>query len=193
MPLSEQGACVQRAQEAVCLCVCVHQQAAVAEEVDGLGGGCCWAGTQAGTMQDPHPSVTHLCTYWLSSLPRSPYYCCWCSTTTQAYSLMHAAADGKLPRITTMLHVEAFHALCQHPELVTKVREAAVFVCGIACVHKEGLGPPGACVCRHMVVVQKGAETSGDCYLHARSHAHSFTHIHPHNARTTNTGPEQPQ
>lgn len=44
--------------------------------------------------------------------------CVWC---TQAYSMMHTAADGKLPRITAVLHVEGFHALCQHPELVTKV------------------------------------------------------------------------
>lgn len=35
--------------------------------------------------------------------------------------MMHTAADGKLPRITAVLHVEGFHALCQHPELVTKV------------------------------------------------------------------------
>lgn len=39
----------------------------------------------------------------------------------QAYAMLHIAADGKLPRITAMLHVEGFHALCQHPELVTMV------------------------------------------------------------------------
>jgi hypothetical protein len=35
--------------------------------------------------------------------------------------MLHIVADGKLPRITTMLHVEGFHALCQHPELAAKV------------------------------------------------------------------------
>jgi hypothetical protein len=35
--------------------------------------------------------------------------------------MLHTAADGKVPRITALLHVEAFHALCQHPSLVTKV------------------------------------------------------------------------
>jgi hypothetical protein len=39
--------------------------------------------------------------------------------------MLHAAADGKLPRITAVLHVEAFHALCQHPDLVTKVSKSS--------------------------------------------------------------------
>jgi hypothetical protein len=43
------------------------------------------------------------------------------SVILQAYSMLHTAADGKVPRITALLHVEAFHALCQHPVLVTKV------------------------------------------------------------------------
>lgn len=39
----------------------------------------------------------------------------------QAYCALQIAADGKLPKIANLLHVEAFHALCQHKELVKKV------------------------------------------------------------------------
>lgn len=51
-------------------------------------------------------------------------HCC-CSCCAQAYSILHTAADGKLPKITALLHVEAFHALCQHTDLVTKVKGGA--------------------------------------------------------------------
>lgn len=32
------------------------------------------------------------------------------------------AADGKLPKVPALLHVEAFHALAQNPQLAAKVR-----------------------------------------------------------------------
>jgi len=57
-------------------------------------------------------------------LPPAHRVCNCCVLRTQAYSMMHTAADGKLPRITAVLHVEGFHALCQHPELITKVGQA---------------------------------------------------------------------
>lgn len=74
--------------------------------------------------------------------------CCSCCTSavscpphTQAYSMLHTAADGKLPRITALLHVEAFHALCQHTDLVTKVHSRgppAVVTWAAFCVAVRG-------------------------------------------------------
>jgi hypothetical protein len=36
-------------------------------------------------------------------------------------ALLQVAQDGKLPKITSLLHVEVFHTLCQHPDLTKKV------------------------------------------------------------------------
>jgi hypothetical protein len=74
--------------------------------------------------------------YDLTSTPASTVLCLLSCCAPQAYSMLHAAADGKLPRITAVLHLEAFHALCQHPDLVTKVRSASrcfACVCLVVC------------------------------------------------------------
>jgi hypothetical protein len=39
----------------------------------------------------------------------------------QGYSTLQIAADGKLPKITSLLHVEAFHMLAQNQEQADKV------------------------------------------------------------------------
>eukprot|EP00775_Hariotina_reticulata_P010205 gene10205-10366_t len=38
----------------------------------------------------------------------------------QAHQTLQVAQDGKLPKITSLLHVEVFHTLCQHPDLAKK-------------------------------------------------------------------------
>jgi hypothetical protein len=50
----------------------------------------------------------------------------------QGYSTLQIAADGKLPKITSLLHVEVFHMLAQNQEQADKVR-GVPFTCAVTC------------------------------------------------------------
>jgi hypothetical protein len=67
----------------------------------------------------------------------------------QGYSTLQIAADGKLPKITSLLHVEAFHMLAQNQDQADKVRGVYVIVCCTQCI--------GACIMRVGSLVEPGA------------------------------------
>lgn len=77
---------------------------------------------------------------------------------SQAYSMLHTAADGKLPRVTSLLHVEAFHALCQHPTLVSKVS---------VCLHSTA--PLQNCTAADMTPCDHSHAASVACPAHSTS------------------------
>jgi hypothetical protein len=71
----------------------------------------------------------------------------------QGYSTLQIAADGKLPKITSLLHVEAFHMLAQSQEQADKVRRPVLITSGCylavwffhaSCTAEEGAGRQGA-------------------------------------------------